>query len=329
MKNTVKVVVIGAGGFSRAKHLPSLSRIEGVALAGLCDLNEERLREAGDLFHVPAKNRFTDYRLMLETTRPDAVYAIMPPHHVFELSMEIMERGHALFIEKPPGVSTVQTENMARMAANKKLVTAVAFQRRYHPLVRACWDKVKAKDPLHRLRVSYHKWLPPSDVHPYYRGVIDILRCDAIHAVDAARFYAGLSEVKEVRSVVRKVGTLYENCFQALVLFENGITAGIDADWASGRRFFKFEFHAPGACAYVDIDGQGAVWEENKEVPVFESTFDTVVNSEEIIDQGGFLAENQAFIDAVRTGRPPHNCLEDAVKTMQLIDTIYRKAKEQ
>lgn len=213
---------------------------------------------------------------------------------------------------------------MAQLAARKHLVTAVAFQRRYHPLVRACWEKVTAAQPLHRLRVSYHKWYSPTEGAPYYDGVIDILRCDAIHAVDAARFYAGLSEVKDVQSVVRKVGTPYENCFQALVLFENGVVAGIDADWASGRRFFKFEFHAPGACAYVDIDGQGAVWEENQDCPGFESTADTILDSSDIVVQGGFLAENQAFIDAVRTGQPPHNTLEDAAKTMQLIDAIYR-----
>ena len=329
MKKKVKVAVIGAGGFSREKHLPALARINEAVLVGLCDLNEDHLRETGNLHKIPPENRFADYRRMLEKKRPDAVYVIMAPHRLFDLAIEVMDRGHALFIEKPPGVSTVQTENMARLAAQKKLVTAVAFQRRYHPLVRACWEKTKARNPIHRLRVNYHKWLPADAGHyPYYRGAVDILRCDAIHAVDAARFYAGLSEVKDVRSVVRKIGVAYENCFQALVTFRNGVVAAIDADWASGRRFFKFEFHAAGACAYVDIDGAGSVWEENNEKPVFEKTYDKVVNSGDSIDHAGFFAENLAFIKAVRAGRTPHNSLEDAVKTMQLADMIYQNAKE-
>ncbi len=322
----LKIAVIGAGRFSSEKHLPALARIDGIELAGLCDLNETRLSSVGEKFNITPSCRFSDYRRMLETVRPDAVYAIMPPHHIFDVAMEVMDRGCALFIEKPPGVSTVQTESMARMATRKKLVTAVAFQRRYHPLVRACWERVKAKNTIHRLRVSYHKNISSGEVHPYYRGAIDILRCDAIHAVDAARFYAGQSVVKDVRSVVRKIGMPYENCFQALVVFENGVVAAIDADWSSGRRFFKFEFHAPGACAYADIDGVGAVWEDNKAEPVFESTYEAIVGSSNIVDSGGFLAENQTFVDAVRSGHPPHNCLEDAAETMRLIDSIYKNA---
>ena len=153
-----------------------------------------------------------------------------------------------------------------------------------------------------------------------------MLRCEAIDAVDGARFYAGQSVVTDVRSVVRKIGMPYENCFQALVVFENGVVAAIDADWSSGRRFFKFEFHAPGACAYADIDGVGAVWEDNKAEPVFESTYEAIVGSSNIVDSGGFLAENQTFVDAVRSGHPPHNCLEDAAETMRLIDSIYKNA---
>ncbi len=323
----ITVAMIGAGPFSRDRHLQALARIEGVSLVGLCDLDEACLRETGDLFHITPQDCFTDYRKMLETKRPDAVYAIMAPHRISEVALEILDRGHPLFIEKPPGLSTAQTESMAQMASRKKLVTAVGFQRRYHPLVRTCWEVVTAEKPLHRLRVSYHKWMPPDlRISPYYEGAIDILRCDAVHAVDAARFYAGLSDVKEVQSVVRKVRAPFDNCFQALVLFENGVVAGIDADWASGRRFFKFEFHTPAACAYVNIDGRGTVWKNNQEKPVFDNTCIGLVDSDDILDHGGFLQENQAFIKAVRTGCPPHNRLEDAVKSMQLIDIIYANA---
>ncbi len=323
----LRVAVIGAGSFCRTRHLPSLLHMRDVELAGVCDRADAPLREAERVFPLRKEALFDDYRRMLDTVRPDAVYAIMPPHHLFDLALEILDRGLPLFIEKPPGISTVQAESLARAATRRRLVTAVAFQRRYHPLVRACWDKVREGRRIHRIRVNYHKLCGEAGAPPYFGGAIDILRCDAIHAVDAVRFYSGLSPVASVDSLCRSIGTDYLNCYQALIRFENGSAAVLEADWASGRRFFTFEFHARGACAQVDLDGAGAVWLDNAQEPAFASDVETAAGSREEFVAGGFLAENLAFLDAVRSGVPPHNRLEDAVETMRLADAIEQAGR--
>jgi predicted dehydrogenase len=215
---------------------------------------------------------------------------------------------------------------MARLAESRGLITAVGFQRRYHPMVRACWDKVRAKGEINQVVSCFYKNLAPQEVHPYYRGVIDILHCDAIHAVDSLRYYAGLAEVKEVASEVRTLDGWYDVSFNSLVYFENGVVGILLANWRTGRRTFRFEFHCGGATAFAEVDGEGKVWEDNNREPGFSAHYAEYAGSDLGYINQGFQAENRAFIDAVRSGEQVHNNLSDAVKTMQLADAILGNA---
>jgi virulence factor len=320
----VKVALIGAGGMANGVHYPSVTGFKDVEIVGLCDLDKNKLQETAKKFNIA--NTFADYKEMLDKTKPDAVYALMPPFVIFDVVMDVLDRGHHLFIEKPPAVTTFQTECMAKLASDKKLITSVGFQRRYHPMINRCWDEVKKKGPVHQVVSCFYKHTPPQEKHPYYRGAIDILHCDAIHAVDSLRYYAGLSEVKSVASEVRNLDSWYAVSFNALIHFENDAIGILLANWRTGRRFFKFEFHSYGASAYMDIDGEGKVFVENGNDPVLATTHTEAAGTDQGHIVQGFCAESRAFIDAVKSGKQLHNSLQDAVKTMRLADMIYENA---
>ena len=320
----IKVALIGAGKMARTVHYPSVAMFEDVEIVGLCDLKAEPLGEVAVMFDIA--NTFSDYRKMLDETEPDAVYCLMPPHCLFDVAADVLQRGKHLFLEKPPGASTFQAQCLAKIAEDQGVVTAVGFQRRYHPLLDRCWEEVKKKGPVHQVVACFYKNTPPGPCHPYFRGAIDILRCDAIHAVDALRYYCGLSEVASVASEVRQLDGWYANSFNAIVHFENDAVGVLLANWRTGRRFFKVEFHACGASAFADGDAQGDVWIDNKDEPALSMNCEQAAGSKEKHLAQGFHAENRAFIDAVRKGRPPHNSLPDSVKTMQLADMIYESA---
>jgi virulence factor len=114
-KRTVKIALIGAGNMANSVHYPSLIEIQGVELVGLCDMVPEKLEKTAARFGI--KNTFADYREMIEATKPDAVYALMPPHHLYDVAMDVLEARCHLFVEKPPGVTAFQTECLARRAS--------------------------------------------------------------------------------------------------------------------------------------------------------------------------------------------------------------------
>jgi predicted dehydrogenase len=172
----------------------------------------------------------------------------------------------------------------------------------------------------------FYKNMAPQEIHPYYRGAIDILRSDAIHVLDALRYYSGLAGVRAITAETRKVDAWYSVSFNALVLFENDVVGVLLANWRTGKRTLRFEFHCGGASAFVDADGIGTVWSDNKARPDVDAHFEAHAGSAEFYISQGFLAENRAFIDAVRSGINPHNCFQDAVESMRLADRLYECA---
>ena len=316
----VRVALIGAGSLANAMHYPSLASFDDVEIVGLCDINAERLKATATKFGIGTT--YADYRTMIEKTQPDAVYAIMPPHILFEVAMDVLQMGHHLFIEKPPGVTTFQADCLARSAEKTGLITGVGFQRRYHPLIVRCYQEVTRRGRIHQVASSFYKNLAPQERHPYYRGSIDILHCDVIHAVDSLRYYAGLAPVRSVASSVRALDCWYDVSFNALVTFENDVVGVLQSNWRSGRRFFRFEFHGYGATSVADIESESTVWADNGDEPVFRSNAAQFADSDAVHVHQGFLAQDRAFIDAVKTRSPLHNSIQDSVETMRLADSI-------
>ena len=320
----VKVALIGAGGMANRVHYPSLASFDDVEMVGLCDLDAAKLAATAETFGV-AKT-FSGYKEMIAETEPDAVYALMPPYVLFDVAMDVLDAGLNLFIEKPPAVTTHQTRCLAKKAEDKGVITGVGFQRRYHPFAHHCYEEVKKVGQPHQVVSHFLKPTSIGESYPYYRGAIDILHCDGIHAVDALRYYCGLADVKAVASDVRNLDSWYPLSFNALVYFANDTVGILHVNWRTGKRSLKFEFHAAGASAYVDADGEGEVWVPSSAEPIVKSTHSDFVGTEEMHVHQGFWAENRAFIDAVKSGTQLHNSIQDSVKSMELVDMILASA---
>jgi len=310
----VRLALIGAGGMANKVHYPSLAEMADVELAALCDLDEQKLEETADFFDIG--KRYTDYRKMLDEVKCNAVYALMPPHHVFDVAVDVLKRGHNLFIEKPPGVTTFQARTLAAHARKNKCLTMVGFNRRFAPLHVLARKIVEKKAPVNQIKVSFHKF---ADDPYYYDGVIDIIHCDAIHAVDTLRWLGG--EVAGLASTVSSLDRDFPVAFNAVLRFESGALGILSTNWRTGRRYLGVEIHSPGASAYVETEVKASIYTDNDTEGVHYEAFE-VAKSDEFRFIGGYYGENRHFIDCVKAGRQPSSNFADAAKTMDLADRI-------
>lgn len=313
----VKLALIGAGAMANEVHYPSLSEMKDVNMAAICDLIPEKAEETAKRFAIPKV--YTDYREMLDKVKPHAVYVLMPPHHLYDIAVDVLNRKHHLFIEKPPGLNAYQNRQLAMHAKRNKVIAMCGFQRRYVPLITTLKKKVEAHGPIHTVEATFIKYSP--DPTAYYGGAVDILSCDAVHAVDALRYYAG-GDVVDVASSVRLIDANAPNAFYAVVTFSNGVAGVLKTNWACGHREFSVAFHATGASAYANPDVSGALYKDGSTEP---ETFDPAkcAKSDARWHVQGFFAENRHFIDCVRSGKQPCSSLADTVATMELVDFIY------
>ena len=166
---------------------------------------------------------------------------------------------------------------------------------------------------------TFHKNSPSA---LYYNGAIDVLTCDAIHAVDTLRWMGG-GEVKAVASDINAFSSERENSFNAIVKFDSGASGYLCTNWAVGARIHIFEMHAHGISAYINPDlEEKAVIHTSKGIQ--ELTTNEVAGSDEQYKTYGFYNENRHFVDCLQKNLLPETNFTDAVKSMELVKKIYQ-----
>lgn len=293
-------------------HYPSLASFDDVTLVALCDLVPEKLERTAAKFGIP--KTYTNYREMIEKEDLDAVYILMPPHHLFDITMDCLERGLHVFIEKPPAVTAFQTAALARAAAKHGCLTATGFNRRFIPVLAAVREQVLAHGPVIQAVSTFYK----KGSAVYYRGAIDAFTCDAIHAVDTLRWMAG-GEVTAVASLVSNYGDVVDNSWNALVRFDNGAAGILLTNWNVGGRVHSFEMHAAGMSAFIDPNYSGFLLRGAEREPLDPAAF---AGTTEEYKFYGFYDQARHFIDCIKEGRQPQTNFADALKTMELVDRI-------
>ena len=190
------------------------------------------------------------------------------------------------------------------------------------PLVLKAKAMVEERGPIIQCVSTFYKDYRGGS--PYYNGAIDILHCDAIHAVDMLRFMGG--EVDEVASDVQaRAGARYDNMFNALVKFEGDAVGVLLTNWNVGSRVHTFEMHAEGISAYVNPDDRALIFADNASEPQVVTTQEAA-GSDEARVYLGFRDENRHFIDCVKSGAQPQTHLRDAAESMDLVDWIFDEA---
>ena len=314
----LRIAFIGAGGRALMAHYPSLRDIPEAELVAVAELDEQRLHKTCDLYDI--KGRYSNYRQMLEREKPDAVYAIMPPHHLFDICATVIEHGCHLIIEKPPAVTTEQIRQLAALAHRHKVLTGVAFQRRFAPVIRRGKTLCKKRGTVHTAHASFYKnWVGGT---PYYRGALDMLTCDGIHAVDTLRYLCG-GEVESVASDSRRLDADHWNVHLALVRFSSGATGLLLNNFMAGRRIFSVEIHSPGISFFGDPEEGGQLYADNKTEPIDELDPSVLADSAEDYRAFGPYDINRHFVDCMLKGKDPETNFDDATKTMELVDAVY------
>jgi len=316
MSDKVRLALIGAGSMANGVHYPSLKEMDDVEMAGLCDLVEDKLNATADKFEI--EKRFSDYRQMIEEVDPDAVYVLMPPHHLFDICVHCLEQGLHVFIEKPPALTAYQIRSLAQLADKNNCLTMTGFNRRFIPLLRQCRQRVFDRGGMTQCVSTFYKW---HTAGPYYNGVVDILYCDAIHAVDTLRWMGG--DVAEVASDIKFNGREFETSWIVLTRHDSGCTGVLLTNWSVGGRVHTFEMHGIGISVFAEpeIDGEATILVDGGDPEVI-TTIEATGN-EERHHTYGFFGENRHFVDCIQANDEPETCFADATKTMELADRIY------
>jgi predicted dehydrogenase len=319
----VRVAVIGTGGIARV-HLGALRALPAVELAALCDLDAPRLHAAAARWGTPQTRTFADYRRMLDDVRPDGVWVLVSVPATFAVAAECLRRGFDTLLEKPPGLRTDETRELAALAERHHRRAMVAFNRRFNPYVRRAWQAVRdaGGGPPAAILAEYHKGPQqyadyPPEVNARWIGV------DAIHALDLLRHLGGPVRAVRARSDAHQHGDSPDS-FHGTVEFASGTIGHLVSTYTSVPKIERLQLFGDRCWAVTEGIGSGM----NTGRLYRDGAFaDLVLPPEDTAgsDALGYWAEDRHFVECLRTGRPlthPAATAEDAVRTMELVDAF-------
>ena len=112
----IRAGVIGLG--MGKNHLHGYSKTSEVKIWAIADLEEERLKSFSQEYSVP--HSFKDYRELLKLKELDVVSIALPNFLHCPVTIEALEAGKDVLVEKPMALNSQEAEKMVKVAREEK-----------------------------------------------------------------------------------------------------------------------------------------------------------------------------------------------------------------
>lgn len=336
MRN-LNLCFVGCGNHANAFLYPSLRAAKGFTLRAVCALATDNPSECAK--KQGAERAYDDYRKMIDAEQPDAVLIVGPPRLHFDAGMYCLEQGIPFFIEKPVGENYRQALALAEKARETGGMGQVGFMMRHSGIIRKAHALMESRglgQPLYGMiryltsgpyRSDEIYGLPGTDDLSY---LWRYLMVQAVHPVNLAASFLG-----EIAGIEPEIVWSGENIIVEIRLKDT-----------DGRRF-RILLHTLVAPGYGNLQFGTELFFADRSM-IFTDAFRTLEyyppepatdgncerwQSASFGDNNvrmGYATEIAYFLDCVRAGKqePGLTTLEDGLKTMWILDTVFNTVKE-
>src|SRR5262249_8423213 len=168
----VRGAIIGAGG--RGRYLTGEFKEIGVEMAGVCDVYEPNL-QAGLKAAATGAKPYRDYRKVLEDKSYDIVVIATPDHWHAQMTIDAVEAGKDVYVEKPMAHTIEDGFRMIEAARRTRRVVQVGMQRRSFDLFQEA-KRIMDSGQVGTVRLVNSWWLnntPQALSKPELKGSLD------------------------------------------------------------------------------------------------------------------------------------------------------------
>ncbi|HHV10731.1 MAG TPA: Gfo/Idh/MocA family oxidoreductase [Clostridiales bacterium] len=222
---TIRFGIIGHG-FMGHKHGTMLAQLDGIKVAGICDIREDRLEDV-----MEGVIRYANIDDMLKNPEIDVVLIATNNNQHKELVCKAARAGKDIICEKPVAVSVAELDEMVKTVNECGVKFTVHHQRRYDPdfrTVKEIYDQkllgdvYTIKTSLYGFNGNMHDW------HIFVEEGGGMLYDWGVHLLDQMLWMVD-SKIKTVYADLRNViNTEVDDYFKILLRFQNGITAEVE-----------------------------------------------------------------------------------------------------
>ncbi len=240
----LRIAVIGAGFWGK-NHIRVLSELQQAELVAVCDVNKQRATAIAEKYGIKP---YTSSRELYKKESFDAVSICVWSTELFKESMEALNAGKHVFVEKPMASRVEEAEKMLETAESAGLHLTVGFIERFNPAVvrlKKAIDEGEIGQPVSATGKRVSKW-------PERIGDVGVVKDTAIHDIDLMRYIFEEDPV----SVYARAGSLrhrrFEDYAQVMLAFPSGKSAFLEANWLTPYKVRRLT--VTGSEAIITID---------------------------------------------------------------------------
>lgn len=254
MTHSLNVGIIGCGNIGASAHLPAYAKISDAQLLAVCDVVEERARDAAE---ASGATPYLDYHQLLDSGGLDTVDLCVPTDLHAPIAIEAMHAGLHVLCEKPMAHNLEAASAMIEAAKANSVKLMIGHVRRFDHRYAIIKEQLDGGEVgrVAFIRRSERQFLPhPADAWLWDRDrgggvILDI----GVHVTDLFRWYFGREavEVYAVGKFVREVANQTGSYDHAMITcrFEGGGVGFAEVSWAYPPGF--------GGALYAHLDVVG------------------------------------------------------------------------
>lgn len=343
---TVRVGVIGVGQIGK-HHLENYTKVPGVEVVALADVNAEELARVGEKYKV--QRRHTDFRQLLRDSDIEAVDVCLHNNFHAPVSIAAIEAGKHVYCEKPIAGSYVDGVAMVQAAQRTGRLLSIQLSSLFSKETKAARRLIKegrlgrpyhARSCGHRRRgrpfvdgygtASFVQKKTAAGGALLDMGIYHIAQMLYLLGCPSAQRISGKTYQETAMDEGRRKSSGYdvEELGMGFVRFEGGLTLDIIESWAihldtlghsyiagsdGGLRLAPLKFCTTlgDATADVDVDVDGTDWRLHQLNPL----------------QSAYDSAQHHWIAAVRGDVPLEPTAQLALETMLISEGIYLSDK--
>jgi len=129
----IRVGVIGCGAIAERAHIPNLLVEPLAQLVAVSDINEGRLFTIQQKFNISKDGCYKDYNEILASNEVNAVVIATPTNLHGKMTLEAINAGKHVFVEKPLSETVAEAEAIVASAKQAGVKVMVGYQHRFVP----------------------------------------------------------------------------------------------------------------------------------------------------------------------------------------------------
>lgn len=324
----IRVGIVGCGGMAKG-HANRFDTVKDVAeITAVADIDESRAQAVAAL--LPGNPAIeTDYRKILD--KVDAMLLVLPHHLHHPVTIECLEAGKHVLVEKPLANSEKDCIEMIQAANRTGKVLMVAYCMRFHPLVLKMKELIdnKTYGEIFQLSMWTEQHTEFPDGH-WTRSAAMLgggqFFSHGCHYVDLLLWMLG-KPVRGMHIGTRK-GTPWmekEGTSNVTIEFENGVIGYHFGTWGARGSRLKFAFHAhcTGGMLEIDFTKGQLILHSNlaAHVPDLKGDAQKEQVLLDIPHAKPTDLEMAHFIECIRTGSKP---LTDPISSLEGLEVIWK-----